>query len=142
MDEEDGERSDMAFLKDLLSSGPGGSDDFSREWQDAFGMFDPPSVPAASAGAEGSGPAARPPSNPPSPTGFLPSQLLDHSLSSTGELGGQMSVGQRGKELFSSVYLKLFFRLGDPAYVPGSAPAAPHWSEPDGASDSRFSSQW
>ncbi|XP_037552437.1 islet cell autoantigen 1-like [Nematolebias whitei] len=82
LDEDDGERSDMAFLKDLLSSGPGGSDDFSREWQDAFGMFDPPSVPAASAGAEG--PAARPPSNPPSPTGFLPSQLLDHSLSSTG----------------------------------------------------------
>ncbi|XP_017282331.1 islet cell autoantigen 1-like isoform X1 [Kryptolebias marmoratus] len=79
LEEEDGERSDMAFLKDLLSLGPGGSDEFSREWQDAFGMFDPPSVPAASGG-----PAAHPPSNPPSPTGFLPSQLLDHSLSSTG----------------------------------------------------------
>ncbi|XP_013877665.1 islet cell autoantigen 1-like [Austrofundulus limnaeus] len=78
-EEEDAERSDMAFLTDLLSLGPGGSDEFSREWQDAFGMFDPPSVPAASGG-----PAARPPSNPPSPTGFLPSQLLDHSLSSTG----------------------------------------------------------
>lgn len=72
-DEEDGERSDMAFLKDLLSPGPGSGDEFSREWQDAFGMFDPPSVPAA-----------RPPSNPASPTGFLPSQLLDHSLSSSG----------------------------------------------------------
>ncbi|XP_015234215.1 PREDICTED: islet cell autoantigen 1-like protein isoform X1 [Cyprinodon variegatus] len=73
--EEEGERSDMAFLKDLLSPGPGAGDEFSREWQDAFGMFDPPSVPAA---------AAHPPSNPPSPTGFLPSQLLDHSLSSSG----------------------------------------------------------
>ncbi|XP_038157928.1 islet cell autoantigen 1-like isoform X3 [Cyprinodon tularosa] len=73
--EEEGERSDMAFLKDLLSPGPGAGDEFSREWQDAFGMFDPPSVPAA---------AAQPPSNPPSPTGFLPSQLLDHSLSSSG----------------------------------------------------------
>ncbi|KAF7230005.1 islet cell autoantigen 1-like isoform X1 [Nothobranchius furzeri] len=78
--EEDGERSDMAFLQDLLSPGPGGSDEFSKEWQDAFGMFEPPSVPATSS----IGPAARPPSNPPSPTGFLPSQLLDHSLSSTG----------------------------------------------------------
>lgn len=79
LEEEDGERSDMAFLKDLLSPGPGGSDEFSREWQDAFGAFDPPSVPAASTGP------ARPPSNPPSPTGFLPSQLLDHSLSSSGQ---------------------------------------------------------
>ncbi|KAM4710927.1 islet cell autoantigen 1-like isoform 2-T2 [Anableps anableps] len=77
-EQEDGERGDMAFLKDLLSPGPGGGDEFSREWQDAFGMFDPPSVPAASTGA------ARPPSSPPSPTGFLPSQLLDHSLSSSG----------------------------------------------------------
>ncbi|XP_044044279.1 islet cell autoantigen 1-like isoform X2 [Siniperca chuatsi] len=82
--EEDGERGDMAFLKDLLSPGPGASDEFSREWQDAFGLFDPPSVPPSSTGAASSGPAARPPSNPPSPTGFLPSQLLDHSLSSTG----------------------------------------------------------
>uniref|UniRef100_A0A8P4KHT1 AH domain-containing protein n=1 Tax=Dicentrarchus labrax TaxID=13489 RepID=A0A8P4KHT1_DICLA len=83
-EEEDAERGDMAFLKDLLSPGPGASDEFSREWQDAFGMFDPPSVPPSSTGAAGSGPAARPPSNPPSPTGFLPSHLLDHSLSSTG----------------------------------------------------------
>ncbi|XP_041822254.1 islet cell autoantigen 1-like [Chelmon rostratus] len=83
-EEEDGERGDMAFLKDLLSPGPGASDEFSREWQDAFGLFEPPSVSPSSSGAAGSGPVARPPSNPPSPTGFLPSQLLDHSLSATG----------------------------------------------------------
>lgn len=83
-EEEDGERGDMAFLKDLLSPGPGAADEFSREWQDAFGLFDSPSVPPPSTGAAESGPAARPPSGPPSPTGFLPSQLLDHSLSSTG----------------------------------------------------------
>ncbi|KAM8722749.1 islet cell autoantigen 1-like isoform 3-T3 [Acanthopagrus schlegelii] len=84
-EEEDGERGDMAFLKDLLSPGPGASDEFSREWQDAFGLFEPPGAPPSSAGTEISGPAAaRPPSNPPSPTGFLPSHLLDHSLSSTG----------------------------------------------------------
>lgn len=73
----------MAFLKDLLSPGPGASDEFSREWQDAFGIFEPPSVPVSNTGTANSGPAARPPS--PGPTGFLPSQLLDHSLSSTGE---------------------------------------------------------
>lgn len=90
-EEEDGERGDMAFLKELLSPGPGGSDEFSKEWQDAFGMFDSPSAPPPSTGAASSGPAAssgsaaRPPSNPPSPTGFLPSQLLDHSLSSAGQ---------------------------------------------------------
>ncbi|XP_023121906.1 islet cell autoantigen 1-like isoform X2 [Amphiprion ocellaris] len=83
-EDEDSERSDMAFLKDLLSPGSGAGDEFSREWQDAFGMFDPPSVPLASTGAVGGGASAGPPSNPPSPTGFLPSQLLDHSLSSTG----------------------------------------------------------
>lgn len=71
----------MAFLKDLLSPGPGVGDEFSKEWQDAFGMFDPP----AGTGATSGGQAARLPSNPPSPTGFLPSQLLDHSLSSTGQ---------------------------------------------------------
>lgn len=87
-EEEDGERSDMAFLKDLLSPGPGSADEFSREWQDAFGLLDAPSVPPAGTGAASTSvpdPAARPSSNPPSPTGFLPSQLLDHSLSSTGE---------------------------------------------------------
>lgn len=83
-EDEDGERGDMAFLKDLLSPGLGAGDEFSREWQDAFGLFEPPSVPLSSSGAASSVLAARPPSNPPSPTGFLPSQLLDHSLSSTG----------------------------------------------------------
>ncbi|XP_060888907.1 islet cell autoantigen 1-like isoform X3 [Labrus mixtus] len=83
-EEEDAERGDMAFLKDLLSPGPGSSDEFSQEWQDAFGMFDPPSTPQSITGAASSGPVARPTSNPPSPTGFLPSHLLDHSLSSTG----------------------------------------------------------
>ncbi|XP_041834623.1 islet cell autoantigen 1-like isoform X5 [Melanotaenia boesemani] len=82
VEEEDGYRGDMAFLKDLLSPGPGAGDEFSREWQDAFGMFEPPGVPEKEAGSSGS--AACPTSNPPSPTGFLPSQLLDHSLSSTG----------------------------------------------------------
>ncbi|XP_030010658.1 islet cell autoantigen 1-like isoform X1 [Sphaeramia orbicularis] len=87
-EEDDGERGDMAFLKDLLSPGPGALDEFSREWQDAFGLTEPPSGPPPTSGAAsgGGGPvaAARQLSNPPSPTGFLPSQLLDHSLSSTG----------------------------------------------------------
>ncbi|XP_047432590.1 islet cell autoantigen 1-like isoform X2 [Mugil cephalus] len=88
-EEDEGERRNMDFLKDLLSPGPGASDEFSREWNDAFGLFDAPSASPTSAGAgaaSGGGgvPAARPPSNPPSPTGFLPSQLLDHSLGSTG----------------------------------------------------------
>ncbi|GAA6228941.1 islet cell autoantigen 1-like [Lates japonicus] len=83
-EEEDSERGDMAFLKDLLSPGPGASDEFSKEWQDAFGMFDPPKAPPAATGAASGGQAACMPSNPPSPTGFLPSQLLDHSLSATG----------------------------------------------------------
>ncbi|XP_022602202.1 islet cell autoantigen 1-like protein isoform X2 [Seriola dumerili] len=83
-EEEDSEKGDMAFLKDLLSPGPGASDEFSKEWQDAFGMFDPPKVQPAATVATGSGQAARLPSDPPSPTGFLPSQLLDHSLSATG----------------------------------------------------------
>uniref|UniRef100_A0A3B4TYX5 Islet cell autoantigen 1-like n=1 Tax=Seriola dumerili TaxID=41447 RepID=A0A3B4TYX5_SERDU len=84
-EEEDSEKGDMAFLKDLLSPGPGASDEFSKEWQDAFGMFDPPKVQPAATVATGSGQAARLPSDPPSPTGFLPSQLLDHSLSATGQ---------------------------------------------------------
>lgn len=81
LEEEDGDRTDMAFLKDLLSPGPGAADEFSKEWQDAFGLFEPPNAPPSGAGAAA---AAQRPSNPPSPTGFLPSQLLDHSLSSTG----------------------------------------------------------
>ncbi|XP_004066704.1 islet cell autoantigen 1-like protein isoform X1 [Oryzias latipes] len=78
-EDEDSERSDMAFLKDLLSPDLGSSDEFSREWQDAFGIFEPPATPAVSAAAE-----VGPPSNPPCPSGFLPSQLLDQSLSSSG----------------------------------------------------------
>uniref|UniRef100_A0A8C8E211 Islet cell autoantigen 1-like n=1 Tax=Oryzias sinensis TaxID=183150 RepID=A0A8C8E211_9TELE len=78
-EDEDSERSDMAFLKDLLSPDLGSSDEFSREWQDAFGIFEPPATPAVSAAAE-----VGPPSNPPYPSGFLPSQLLDQSLSSSG----------------------------------------------------------
>nr|XP_029500260.1 islet cell autoantigen 1-like protein [Oncorhynchus nerka] len=76
----------MAFLKDLLSPGPMDADEFSREWQGTFGCLEfsdpvPPTptlVPPPPTGA------ACPPSQSPSPTGFLPSQLLDHSLSSTG----------------------------------------------------------
>ncbi|XP_024150368.1 islet cell autoantigen 1-like isoform X4 [Oryzias melastigma] len=81
-EDEDSERSDMAFLKDLLSPGLGSSDEFNREWQDAFGIFESPATPATSSAAAAA--EVGPPSNPPSPTGFLPSQLLDHSLSSTG----------------------------------------------------------
>ncbi|KAJ8410121.1 hypothetical protein AAFF_G00211620 [Aldrovandia affinis] len=56
-EDEDGEllKGDLSFLQEILSPGPSGSNEFSREWQDAFG-----------------------------PSGFLPSQLLDQSMSSTG----------------------------------------------------------
>lgn len=98
-EDEDGDKGDMAFLKDLLSPGPGSLDEFSQEWQDAFGIFESPgatsalsSGTAAVEAASSSGrpetvvaaAEARPQSNSPSPTGFLPSHLLDHSLSSTG----------------------------------------------------------
>ncbi|XP_061641172.1 islet cell autoantigen 1-like [Phyllopteryx taeniolatus] len=81
-EDEDGEQGEMAFLKDLLSPGPGATDDLSSEWQDAFGLFDAPA----------NGPPPPPPGHivpppqytSPSPTGFLPSQLLDYSLSSAG----------------------------------------------------------
>ncbi|XP_033900934.1 islet cell autoantigen 1-like protein isoform X2 [Acipenser ruthenus] len=73
---EDSDRNDMSFLKDLLSPGPLGSDEFSREWNNAFGSFEHSPAPA-------SGPASSP-EQPSSPTGFLPSQLLDRSLSATG----------------------------------------------------------
>ncbi|XP_051915198.1 islet cell autoantigen 1-like isoform X1 [Hippocampus zosterae] len=85
-EDEDGEQGDMAFLKDLLSPSPGVTDDFSNEWQDAFGLFDAPT--AAAATSEPAPPAGHaaplPQCASPSPTGFLPSQLLDHSLSSAG----------------------------------------------------------
>ncbi|KAL2102935.1 hypothetical protein ACEWY4_002103 [Coilia grayii] len=90
-EEEEADRGDMSFLRDLLSPGGSSSDEFSREWQDVFGSFDVPPLPAGGAsqtqgGATSTLGTAAPssPSQPPSPTGFLPSQLLDHSLSSTG----------------------------------------------------------
>lgn len=85
-EEDEGDRGDMAFLKDLLSPGPGAADDFSQEWHDAFGMFESPAATTAGAPAGGAAaPAAAPPRLPsPGPSGFLPSQLLDHSLSATG----------------------------------------------------------
>ncbi|XP_063073551.1 islet cell autoantigen 1-like isoform X2 [Engraulis encrasicolus] len=97
--EEEEDRGDMSFLRDLLSPGASSSDEFSREWQDVFGSFDAPPLSSSSAGAASqtlggassiggagstAGAAPSSPSQPPSPTGFLPSQLLDHSLSSTG----------------------------------------------------------
>ncbi|KAG7259733.1 hypothetical protein CRUP_035498 [Coryphaenoides rupestris] len=105
-EEESRQRGDMAFLQDLLSPGPGGgADDFSREWQDAFGLFDAPH-PSPSAGAAatdmfataggsavpgppgGGSPSLAGPAHPQGPQsqGFLPSQLLDHSLGSAGWL--------------------------------------------------------
>ncbi|XP_048123755.1 islet cell autoantigen 1-like isoform X4 [Alosa alosa] len=91
--DDEADRGDLSFLRDLLS--PGGasaSDEFSREWQDAFGSFESPPTslptgPSSSQQPQGgvvSGAAPSSPSQPPSPTGFLPSQLLDHSLSATG----------------------------------------------------------
>lgn len=112
----------MAFLKDLLSPGPGASDEFSKEWQDAFGMFDPPRVQPSGAGGgaaaatSSGGAAAHPPSNPPSPTGFLPSQLLDHSLSATGgtqrrpllEGGSRCSIQTGGERIIHHILLFVF----------------------------------
>ncbi|XP_071187159.1 islet cell autoantigen 1-like protein [Salvelinus alpinus] len=88
-EEEDRETGDMAFLKDLLSPGPMEADEFSREWQGTFGCLEfsdpvPPTAPTPSLIPPPPTGAACPPSQSPSPTGFLPSQLLDHSLSSTG----------------------------------------------------------
>ncbi|XP_026069893.1 islet cell autoantigen 1-like isoform X2 [Carassius auratus] len=74
---EDGDRGDLAFLQDLLSPGAaGGASDFSKAWQDAFGCFEAPLAPVAAASPQ-TGTAN-------TPSGFLPSQLLDHSLSTTG----------------------------------------------------------
>ncbi|XP_059427430.1 islet cell autoantigen 1-like isoform X3 [Carassius carassius] len=75
--EEDRERGDLAFLQDLLSPGAaGGTSEFSKAWQDAFGCFEAPPAPVTAPSQE-AGMAN-------TPTGFLPSQLLDHSLSATG----------------------------------------------------------
>ncbi|CAG04987.1 unnamed protein product, partial [Tetraodon nigroviridis] len=113
-EEEDVERGDMAFLKDLLSPGPGASDEFSREWQDAFGVFEPANTPQPADETVTSGAPANPPSS--SPTGFLPSQLLDHSLSST------------GLKLISGVFFLLFSGWSTPPMfqaVPLQIPPAP-----------------
>ncbi|XP_060724950.1 islet cell autoantigen 1-like isoform X2 [Tachysurus vachellii] len=86
-DLEEGVRGDLSFLQDLLSPGASsGADDFSKAWQDAFGCFEAPAnVPRSThTAAASSTNAPRAPSQPPSPTGFLPSQLLDHRLSTTG----------------------------------------------------------
>ncbi|XP_028836095.1 islet cell autoantigen 1-like isoform X1 [Denticeps clupeoides] len=77
------DRGDLLFLKELLSPGVSSSDEFTQAWQDAFGCFESP----APTGASQTPPTSvypAPKSDPDSPTGFLPSQLLDHSLSSTG----------------------------------------------------------
>lgn len=75
--EEEGERGDLAFLQDLLSPGAaGGTSEFSKAWQDAFGCFEAPPAPVTAPTPQ-AGMAN-------TPTGFLPSQLLDHSLSATG----------------------------------------------------------
>ncbi|KAK0148386.1 Islet cell autoantigen 1-like protein [Merluccius polli] len=89
------QRGDMDFLKDLLSPGPGGgADEFSREWQDAFGLFDAPNpshAPNMSTGGSatpgsvgGGAPSLAGHAQGPQSQGFLPSQLLDHSLGSAG----------------------------------------------------------
>ncbi|XP_026114957.1 islet cell autoantigen 1-like isoform X3 [Carassius auratus] len=75
--EEDRERGDLAFLQDLLSPGAaGGTSEFSKAWQDAFGCFEAPPAPDTAPSQEAGMVNT--------PTGFLPSQLLDHSLSATG----------------------------------------------------------
>ncbi|XP_066543649.1 islet cell autoantigen 1-like isoform X1 [Amia ocellicauda] len=87
---EDVEKSDLSFLRELLSPGPAGHDEFTREWHNAFGSFEASPAPApapasaAFAAAPPSSAAAFSPEQPSSPTGFLPSQLLDSSLSATG----------------------------------------------------------
>uniref|UniRef100_A0AAY5E903 AH domain-containing protein n=1 Tax=Electrophorus electricus TaxID=8005 RepID=A0AAY5E903_ELEEL len=87
LEEEEVEGADLSFLQDLLSPGTGGgSDGFSRVWQDAFGSFEAPALPPST--AQTLAPCNLSdnctPSQPPSLTGFLPSQLLDQNLSSTG----------------------------------------------------------
>lgn len=154
MEEEEVERGDMAFLKDLLSPGPGANDEFSREWLDAFGVFEPPGTPQPTAETVNSGAAANPASS--SPSGFLPSQLLDHSLSSTGQqhctLLDQQGVAsprptheslikkKKFYTLFSFFFL--FFRLVNSTNVSGSASAGSSQSEPVSPAGLRINSEW
>lgn len=136
MEEGDAEQGDMAFLKDLLSPGPGANDEFSREWQDAFGVFEPSGAPQPTSETANTGAPANPSSS--SPTGFLPSQLLDHSLSSTGQrtLLAKRVVGTlvtEEAELRNPILEFVVpppFRLVNSTDVPGSAPAASSRSEP------------
>ncbi|KAK7144438.1 hypothetical protein R3I94_010756 [Phoxinus phoxinus] len=75
--EEEGERGELAFLQDLLSPGAaGGASEFSKAWQDAFGSFEAPPAPVAAATLQAETVNTH--------AGFLPSHLLDHSLSTTG----------------------------------------------------------
>ncbi|XP_056122782.1 islet cell autoantigen 1-like isoform X2 [Rhinichthys klamathensis goyatoka] len=75
--EEEGERGELAFLQDLLSPGAaGGASEFSKAWQDAFGCFEAPPAPPAAATLQAETANTH--------AGFLPSHLLDHSLSTTG----------------------------------------------------------
>ncbi|KAJ8253303.1 hypothetical protein GJAV_G00211390 [Gymnothorax javanicus] len=86
-EDEDGElmmKGDLSFLQEILSPGlAGGSNEFSREWQDAFGSFESAAAAEPPAGVPHSAPGLSP-SHPTASSGFLPSQLLDQSLSSTG----------------------------------------------------------
>ncbi|XP_077055440.1 islet cell autoantigen 1-like isoform X4 [Siphateles boraxobius] len=75
--EEEGERGELAFLQDLMSPGAaGGASEFTKAWQDAFGCFEAPPAPVAAATLQAETENAH--------AGFLPSHLLDHSLSTTG----------------------------------------------------------
>ncbi|XDV36190.1 hypothetical protein PO909_006019 [Leuciscus waleckii] len=75
--EDEGERGELAFLQDLLSPGAtGGASEFSKAWQDAFGCFEAPPAPVAAATLQAETADTH--------AGFLPSHLLDHSLSTTG----------------------------------------------------------
>ncbi|XP_039545595.1 islet cell autoantigen 1-like isoform X1 [Pimephales promelas] len=75
--EEEGERGELAFLQDLLSPGAaGGASEFSKAWQDAFGSFEAPPAPLAATTLQAETANTH--------AGFLPSHLLDHSLSTTG----------------------------------------------------------
>ncbi|CAL8289701.1 unnamed protein product [Lota lota] len=112
----------------VLPGPGGGADEFSREWQDAFGSFDSPSLshaPNMSVGGSatpgsvgGAAPSMSGHSQSPQSQGFLPSQLLDHSLGST---------GWSTPPMFQAPPLQpppLFGLEQTPPPVPSSAPSA------------------
>ncbi|XP_062852922.1 islet cell autoantigen 1-like isoform X1 [Trichomycterus rosablanca] len=81
---EDEERGDLYFL--LSPGATSGADDFSKAWQDAFGSFEQPAATPFSSNTPSASSTAAPfhsLSQPSSPNSFLPSQLLDHGLSTT-----------------------------------------------------------